>query len=637
VRSVANVTRGWTAGNLADLLDFPQHSVSPHTRQRRNSLFHAASALAAPLLDRGAMHGSGTWVSPTSDVILEHIADALVLLDRDGRIVYTNERFSEMVGRHGQDLRGLRWADLADAETSARLDPVINPSLSEAQIHFNIDLALPGGASGTYCLSASQVHGRDGRAPGVLQNFRSMDRLRDMILGLKDVNEAIQREKDRIDQVLDSIADGIFTVDPDLVIRSFSGRIERLTGIRAGDAQGRRCGDVFHGSKCASDCPLRWTLANGATVERCHEQFQLPDGRVVPVTVTTAFLQDARGRTTGLTGIVRDESEIEHLRRELHERHSRHNLIGRSGAMRELMAAVEALSSNDATVLITGETGTGKELVARAIHHDSSRRDRPFVSVNCAALNDNLLESELFGHVRGAFTGAVHDTPGRFEAAAGGTILLDEIGDTTPAFQAKLLRVLQEKTFERVGDYRSRRTDVRVIAATNRDLRRLVQEGRFREDLYYRLAVVPVHVPPLRDRREDIPLLVEHLIQKYRPRYFAGHEDRFEGISNRALAVLIAYAWPGNVRELEHAIEYAMISTTTNRIERAFLPAPMRPPELAPASPAVEAAGPETDADRLRRALEMHRWSGSRTAQALGISRTTLWRRMKRFGLLEHP
>jgi PAS domain S-box-containing protein len=566
---------------------------------------------------------------PSAPMILEHIADALVLLDRDGRIVYTNNGFSEMVGRRGQNL-------LVDTDATARLDPILSPTLTEGQVHFNIDLTPPGGVCGTYCLTASQVRDTAGRSVGVLQNFRSMGLLRDMILGLKEVNEAVQREKDRVDDVLDSIADGIFTVDLDRVVRSFSGRMERLTGISSQDAIGRPCQDVFHGSKCDTDCPLLWSLEHGAIVDRCREQVQLLDGRLMPVTVTTAFLRDVNGATTGLTGIVRDESELEHLRRELHERYSRHNLVGRSPAMRELSAAIEMLAATDATVLITGDTGTGKELVAQAIHHDSPRRDRLFVSVNCAALNDNLLESELFGHVRGAFTGAVQDKPGRFEVAAGGTIFLDEIGDTTSAFQAKLLRILQEKTFERVGDSRSRRTDVRVIAATNKDLRQLVHDGRFREDLYYRLAVIPVHVPPLRERREDIPLLAEHFMEKYRARYFAGREDQFEGISNRALALLVAHDWPGNVRELEHAIEYAMISTTSNRIERAFLPASIR--EIRPIGapdPSEEPA--DSEVDRLQRALAAHRWNATATARALGVSRTTLWRRMRRAGLLDRP
>jgi transcriptional regulator with PAS, ATPase and Fis domain len=278
-------------------------------------------------------------------------------------------------------------------------------------------------------------------------------------------------------------------------------------------------------------------------------------------------------------------------------------------------------------------------MIARAIHDGSARCLKPFVAVNCAALNDNLLESELFGHVRGAFTGAVSDKPGRFEAAAGGTLFLDEIGDTTPALQARLLRVLEEKTFERVGETRTRRADVRVIAATHRDLRTLVSGGAFREDLYYRLAVVPLPLPPLRERREDIPLLVQHFIAKYRPRYFRGREDEFDGISNRALALLLGYDWPGNVREMEHAIEYAMISTTSNRIERAFLPLALRrtaPPPAVEADATVEPP-PEGEEATLRHALDVHRWSIAATARALGVSRTTLWRRMRRLELARHP
>ncbi len=573
--------------------------------------------------------GPDLLAAPGADVILRHIADGLVLLDSHGRVLYANDMFRAMIGRPDGDLRGLRWADLATADTCTHLDLLLGPP-ADGDIHFNIDMTAPDGQRKTYCLTTSQVRDPEGRV-GVLQNFRSMDRLRDMILELKDVNDAIQREKDRAEDVMDSIGDGIFTVDRDLVIRSFSAKMERLTGLAAADAIGRPCADVLHGTKCEADCPLRWTAAHGAIVERCHERFAAVPGHVVPVAVTTTLLQDARGEVTGLTAIVRDETEVEQLRRELHDPYSRHKLIGRSAAMRELVVAIETLGATDATVLITGETGTGKELVAQAIHHGSQRRGRPFVSVNCAALNDNLLESELFGHVRGAFTGAVHDRPGRFEAASGGTIFLDEIGDTTPAFQAKLLRVLQEKTFERVGDTRTRHTDVRVIAATNRDLRRLAREGGFREDLYYRLAVVPVHVPALRDRREDIPLLAEHFMEHYRPRYFAGREEKFEGITSRALALLLEYDWPGNVRELEHAIEYAMISTTANRIERAFLPGPIR--ELQPAPAPAPPPAPDSEAERLRQALEAHRWNASRTAQALGVSRTTLWRRMRRLGL----
>jgi PAS domain S-box-containing protein len=570
--------------------------------------------------------------------ILRHISDALVLLDLDGHIVFYNDAFAKMVGREEADLRGASWAQLADSATCARVDLRDIKGIEQAQVHFNIEMPGGDGTARAYCLTAAPFKDDAGRTTGVFQNFRSMDKLRDIILGLREVNEAIQREKDRTERIVASIADGVFTVDRALTIRSFSAGMARLTGMAASDALGRPCAEVFAGTKCASDCPLRWTLERRASVERCQEVFRAGD-RAVPVSITTALLTDA-GEDETLVAVVHDLSEIERLRRELAAQYTRHDLIGRSRAARELGAMIDGVADTDATVLITGETGTGKELVARAIHCQSRRHDRPFVSVNCAALNDNLLESELFGHVRGAFTGAVHDKAGRFEAASGGTILLDEIGDTTAAFQAKLLRVLQERAFERVGDTRTRHVDIRVIAATNRDLRQLVQEGKFREDLYYRLAVVPIHVAPLRERLEDVPLLVEHFIQKYRPKYFAGREEQFQGISNRALALLLEYPWPGNVRELEHAIEYAMVSTTANRIERAFLPASIRQLQgsdapLQSARPAPDQPeAPQGEEADLRRALEANRWNASRTARALGISRTTLWRKMRRFALL---
>jgi two-component system, NtrC family, response regulator HydG len=317
--------------------------------------------------------------------------------------------------------------------------------------------------------------------------------------------------------------------------------------------------------------------------------------------------------------------------------------VGRSRLMQDVFQAIESVADTDATVLITGESGTGKEMVAQAIHHRSGRREKPFVMVNCAALNDNLLESELFGHARGAFTGAVSEKVGRFELASGGTIFLDEIGDTSPALQSRLLRVLQEKTLERVGENRTRRVDVRIIAATNRDLAKLAEDGRFRSDLYYRLAVVPIHLPALRARREDVPLLVQHFVGKYRARYFKGREQEFQGVSNRALALMLEYEWPGNVRELEHAVEYAMISTTTGRLERAFLPLPLRqrmPADALPEStartapvPAQDPAPGDPELQSLLGVLERNKWNGARTARELGISRTTLWRRLKRHDL----
>ncbi len=306
-------------------------------------------------------------------------------------------------------------------------------------------------------------------------------------------------------------------------------------------------------------------------------------------------------------------------------------LIARSAPMGRVVGLVQDLAESDATVLLSGECGVGKEVVAHAIHAHSSRRNRPFVAVNCGALPGELLESELFGHVRGAIPGALRDRVGRVESASGGTLFLDEIGDVPPPLQIKLLHVLQERTFERLGENRARRADVRIIAATDTDLRRAVQEGRFREDLYYRLRVVPIELPPLRERREDIEPLAKFLLGRVGAR-----EGRALRFSPDALRLILEYPWPGNVRELENALEYAMAVCREHTVMPEDLPAEIRGPGDGSGAAAVEAGGPgaqDMEAERLLRALEAHRWCRQDTARALGISRTTLWRLMRGHGL----
>jgi DNA-binding NtrC family response regulator len=316
-------------------------------------------------------------------------------------------------------------------------------------------------------------------------------------------------------------------------------------------------------------------------------------------------------------------------------------VIGRSQAMAKVFRLIETLQNSEATVLVTGESGTGKEVTARMIHAHSPRRNGPFVAINAAALPGELLETELFGHVRGSFTGATRDRMGRFEAAADGTLFLDEVGDLPLHLQVKLLRVLQERTFERVGDNSPRRTNARIIAATHRDLRRAVIEGTFREDLYYRLRVFPIEIPPLRARREDIEPIARLLLSRVGAR-----TGRALSFSPDALRALLSYDWPGNVRELENALEYAATVCPGQTLQPEDLPpevvppaAPRRNPEPEPgaASPGVRPApaanGSRDGAAALQAALEQHRWSRAATAKALGVSRSTLWRRMREHGL----
>ncbi len=321
------------------------------------------------------------------------------------------------------------------------------------------------------------------------------------------------------------------------------------------------------------------------------------------------------------------ERENVELRTELSQRFQFENVVARSSAMESVLKVAQKVAQSDATVLIEGESGTGKEVLARAIHQASPRRKGPFVAVNCPSIPENLLESELFGHVRGAFTGALRDKPGKFELAKGGTVFLDEIGDLKLDLQAKLLRVLQEREIERIGDTKPRPIDVRIIAATHRDLRQLVQEGRFREDLYYRLSVVPLVIPPLRERKEDIPYLVDHFLAKYGGKQFR--------VTKQAMRVLLDYDWPGNVRELENAVHRAIVLTSGNVIDVDALP-----PHLLSSPSAVEEKPVSLEAIEraaILAALEKHNWNKTRAAEELRVPRHVLLYRMKKYDIPTTP
>ena len=357
-------------------------------------------------------------------------------------------------------------------------------------------------------------------------------------------------EKQIQDVILDSIVDGVFTVDENWQITSFNSAATQITGVPREEAVGQRCCDVFHASICENECALRQTLETGRPITSKPIYVVKADGDRIPISISTAVLKDHDGKLIGGVETFRDLSVVEQLRKELEEKYTFADIIARSAAMRRLLDVLPQFGESKSTVLIEGASGTGKELFARAIHDLSHRRDKPLVAVNCGALPDTLLESELFGYKAGAFTDARHDKPGRFALADSGTIFLDEIGDVSPAMQSKLLRVLQEGVYEPLGSIESANVDVRVIAATNKDLGRLVSEGTFREDLYYRINVVRLQLPPLCDRREDIPLLVEHFISKFNRL----QDKRILGVSPEVMAILLGHDYPGNVRELENII-----------------------------------------------------------------------------------
>ena len=329
--------------------------------------------------------------------------------------------------------------------------------------------------------------------------------------------------------------------------------------------------------------------------------------------------------------MIRDITLLRDLERELRERHRFQNIIGRSKKMQDIYQLLEDLANIETTVLVTGESGTGKELVAKALHYSGERAFQPFVTVNCSALAESLLESELFGHVKGAFTGAIKDKQGRFQAANGGTILLDEIGDISPFIQLKLLRVLQEKVFERVGESAPQKVDVRVIACTNRDLKEKVRRGEFRQDLYYRLKVVEISLPPLRDRLEDLPLLVDHFCRIFNERF----KKNIDGISSEVISAFMKYPWPGNVRELEHVMEHAFVLCHGRIITLEHLPTEIKDYGRAEkiTIQKIRDKGLNEDQEVLN-ALNKARWNKTRAARLLGISRRTVHRKISRYQLI---
>ncbi len=427
------------------------------------------------------------------------------------------------------------------------------------------------------------------------------------------------------DPILDSINEGVFTVDRDWRITTFNRAAERITGVPKQEAIGRVCSDVFRANICEGACALRRTLSSGKPVMQATADIISAAGKRIPIRISTSLLTGEDGAAIGGVETFQDLSQLESLRKALEARYTFEDIVGRSPAMRKLFDILPDIASSSSTVLIEGASGTGKELFARAIHNLSPRAKKRFLAVNCAALPDALLESELFGYKAGAFTDARRDKPGRFALADGGTIFLDEIGDISPAMQVRLLRVLQERCFEPLGATESVRVNVRVVTATNRDLVQLVHEGRFREDLLYRIRVIHLKLPTLKERREDIPLLVDHLVNKLNR--VQGKD--IAGVSQEVLVRLMDHDFPGNVRELENIIEQAFVLCKGGLIELRHLPPELRPPETSELGSSGAMTIQSMERQMIEAALKRNHGNRLRTAHELGINPSTLYRKLK--------
>ncbi|RKZ03929.1 Fis family transcriptional regulator [Candidatus Fermentibacteria bacterium] len=431
--------------------------------------------------------------------------------------------------------------------------------------------------------------------------------------------------------ILESISDGVFTVDSNWKITSFNRAAEEITGISREEAIGRECSEVFRSSMCETACALRESMASGKPVLYRSGYIVDSDGERIPVSVSTAVLRDENGSVLGGAETFRDLSEIQSLQKQLYETYRVEDFVSRSPSMQKVFKIIPAVASSPATVLIQGETGTGKEVLARAIHSSGSRSGEPFVAVNCGALPDTLLESELFGYARGAFTGAAHSRQGKFEAAGRGTLFLDEIGDVSTAMQVKLLRVLQEKTITPLGSNEEIKVNARIICASNKNLSQLVESGEFRQDLFYRINVVKLDIPPLRERLEDIPQLLEALLKRHS---FALGVD-VKDYDPQILPLLMGYNWPGNVRELENFVERAVVLSREGLVSFGDLPPEIIPEKSVHHSDAgtLRNARADTEKQMIVQALENNRFNRTAAAAELGIHKTTLYRRIKALGI----
>ena len=432
--------------------------------------------------------------------------------------------------------------------------------------------------------------------------------------------------------ILNSIADGVFTTDNEGKITFINKAAEEITGFSSKEAIGHFCFDIFRADICQTRCALKETLKTKKEITNLSVTILNKDGKKMPISISTGVLKNEKGQTIGGVETFRDLSTIEELKKELSQKYTLGDIISKNHKIHEIFNILPDIAESDSTVLVQGASGTGKELFAKAIHNLSRRKTKPFVKVNCGALPDTLLESELFGYVKGAFTDARKDKLGRFALAHEGTIFLDEVGDMSPALQVKLLRVLQEKEFEPLGSTSPRKTDVRIIAATNKDLSKLVNEGNFRDDLFYRLNVVKIELPLLRERREDIPLLIDAFVQKFN----AKMGKQVTGVSDEVMRTLMRYDYPGNVRELENIIEHAFVLCKGDRIDLGCLPKEFAGDqgEITAFAPSKEETPfQKAESEIIERTLKKYDGNRIKTAKELGLDRTTLWRKIKKYGL----
>ena len=496
----------------------------------------------------------------------------------------------------------------------------------QSSLSFDVEIRDKNNEKRTITKIVTPLYDRERKLIGCIEVFQDRS-------ALEDLMNRIRYGERQLKIILDNLDIGIFTVTRGGLINFFNTLAESISGYRREEVLGKPCSIIFPQEEEGCPALLQQCIEDGKPRSNKKEVITSKGGAPIPIRASYVALRNEKGRIVGGLAAIQDLSVIDQFSRAISSRYTFADMIGKDPAMQRIFEIIPVVSASDATVLIEGPTGTGKDLLAKVIHNAGGRAEKPFVKVNCAALPDNLLESEMFGYVKGAFTGATQDKPGRFQEASGGSIFLDEIGDLPFSLQAKLLRVLEDKEFYPLGGRKTTRVDVRIIAATNQGLEKLVAEKKFREDLFYRLNVIRLELPPLKSRRGDIPLLVDHIMK----RLITLRSTRVKRISEEALAILLNYDYPGNIRELENILEHALIICQDEVIEPKHLPLFLGKQGVS-SSPSLnrvlDSEAPLRDEkQRILEALERHEGHRGRAAEELRMDRTTLWRKMKKHGL----
>ncbi len=572
-----------------------------------------------------------------ADPLINIIQDGIVVIDRDKNVRLMNQCAQDLLRMPEEEAVGKPCCEVIRSDVCGdKCDHCLKQPNTRFMENFNIDVLTHTGEVIACCMHTAVIFDHLDKPVGYIEHFREMGQVREIIDQQSELLSLYSKEKERIQTLINSIEDGVFTLGSDGRLRSLSPRLEDLADCTEEDLLGKSYTEILSlsSSENPSSDPFPEGLQNASPIRDHRCEIRTTQGALVPVLLNTIPLKSPDGEVIGLMGMVRDLRELEGLKKELEDRYSFANIIGTGPRMQEIFDLVERLSDTNTNVLIQGESGTGKELVARALHYHSPRKEKPFMKINCAALPDPLLESELFGYEKGAFTGATQRKPGKFKLADGGTVFLDEIAETSAAFQAKLLRVVQDLEFEPLGGTSAEKVNVRILAATNKDLKTEAEAGRFREDLYYRLCVVPVHIPPLRERKEDIPRLIDHCLEKVIKKYPTRTGDK-PVFAPQAMSAIMDYDWPGNIRELENAVERAVVCSTSEMIHASVLPREVREPApqtTASMDPILSSQDEPLDWDQVEKIREtLTQCKGNKTlaAKMLGMSRTTLWRRLR--------